>query len=302
MKIEEESIPTGLDSPLSGGNKDHVKIVSKKINIYKSLHNFKGPVLLRMIEEFRQEHAKDKPKSAVMNADYFRKFYTNPTELRPTDQQLNLLYNYLDHCGAWNTRTANRGHVREIDDPIFYSMLEFLEIPELTTTNLLNRLPGIYRVYRPIVTHPGKFVCGAVQIKGDAETGKISYIEINRIKKQDGREAKSITFEGYAFRKTNFVFLFSAEKWKSSIHLTMLSHCEVQDDKYNVMFGGFLDTIGGQAYTGKVFFERIPDIAEDDATFQSISDELDCLEKTALPKSIQAFFDEAKLVGDVWIY
>lgn len=258
--------------------------------------------ILYEIEKFRLSQNAPRSRNSVMGYEYFRKFVSNPTAVSPSDDHLNLIYNYLDHHKAWNTRTANRAYVSNIDDPLFFSMLEFLEIPEITTENLLNELPGIYRVYRPTLTHPNKFICGAIRIWGDSKTGKIAYEEVNSIKKQEGREAKSVRFQGFAFRKKEFIFLFSAEESKSAVHLTMLSDNERQGNQYHAMSGGFIDTMGKQIYTGKIFIERVPELENSQAIFESVLDELDCFEKSQLPKSIQLFFEDDELIGGVRIY
>ncbi|MEM5585914.1 hypothetical protein WNZ15_25890 [Roseibium sp. AS2] len=298
----DQLIPTGLYSPLSGANKQHVKLISEKINNFKKLSNLSWPKILDELEQFRDNQTPQRPDDSVMNYDYFRRFVSKPNSVAPNDEQLNLIYNYLDSHNAWNERTANRAFVSGIEDPIFFSMLEFLDVPELTTANLLNDLPGIFRVYRPTLTHPGKYICGAIRIWGDHKTGKIIYEEVNAIKKQEGREAKSIRFQGFAFRKKEFIFLLSAESSKSAIHLTMLSDNERQGDQYHAMSGGFIDTMGKQIYTGKIFIERVPELDNTHEVLESVLADLDCFDKSRLPKSIQMFFEDDKLVGGVRIY
>lgn len=290
--MDDDFIPGKQHAPLNPKSLRQMKILVQKVALFKKNNEIKNPVFLQRLREFAQEVEGISADKFVMNSSYFRSFLARPAAHSPTASQVNLIYRYLDHEGAWDTRASNRRFVSSMKNHMFYSLMEFLEVPEITTANLLERLPGVYRCYRPIVTHPGKFVVGALRIVGDDSTGTIRYCEINRISKQAGREEKKITFEGYCVRKTNFVSLFSSDTSKSSVHLTILSNCEVQDGKYHTMFGGFLDTIGSQVYAGRVIMERVAELENcSEQEFSALAPHLDCIDKVALPESIKSFFD-----------
>lgn len=171
----------------------------------------------------------------------------------------------------------------------------------MTARNLRVRAPGVYRVYRPIITHEKEFVIGLAVIANEVKSGAVTYKEFNRIQPKAGRQGKAVTFEGYVIRKTNFIYLIGRDTSKSASHFTIISHCEGENGKITVMFGGFLDTLGAQLYTGKVFFERVAD-SMPNSQVEAEALALDSFPASKLPPSIQAYFSRHEDYGNVRVY
>lgn len=291
MNDERDGIPGRQHSPLRADNDGHKYILKQKFKEFRDRKGLTYKEISRDMWALLNEEEKKKQEEEPWRETYLRRFVSDYKSISPSNAQMNLMYRYLDKQDAWDQRAASRSEVKRIEDATYFSLLEFFDVAEMTTTNLLRRLPGIYRVYRPVLTHPDHFVSGFVRIWSDTRRGLLYYEEYNAIQKMNGREPKHITLQGYAFKKSNFVSLFASDTSKSSIHITTFTSCQIQDDKYIILFGGFFDTLGKQVYSGKVFMERIQEINDDEETFESLKEDARCVDRHNVPPSILTFFD-----------
>lgn len=301
MDEKRDGIPGRQYAPLVPSRRDHKIILCQKVKSYKDARSLTyGAIANGVWDHFNKEEKIDQEEP--WKESYLRKFVNDPDKVTPTGQQMNLMYRFLDEQGAWDQRAASRSQVSQINDAHYFALLEFFDVAEITTTNLLRRLPGIYRVYRPVLTHPDHFIVGVVRIWSDNHRGVLFYEEYNAIQRLNGREPKHLTLKGYAFKKSNFVTLFATDTSKSAIHMTTFTSCEVQDDEYIILFGGFFDTLGKQMYSGKVFMERMQEIEVGKTTFENLKVQACCIERSKMPPSILPFFDSPGASGDLALF
>lgn len=300
---DEPVVPGKQFSPLLPDDERHVRLAAMKLAEFRKTERLTWEQVVEAINTTaRKDFGRSVADGISRDANWLKSFASRPQSHKISGDLLNVIYRMIDGRKRWDLRSSNRTAVSDIPDHHYYSMLEFLEVPELTTSNLLRRLPGVYTVWRPIVTHADHFVQGYVAISGDSKTGMLSYQEHNGIKARLPRQAKTLDLQGYAFRKSSFVFLSGTDTSKSSIHLSLLGDCEIADDRYIVMMGQFLDTIGNRTYSGKVIMERIPDAdPTDSALLAELQETADCHHRTDLPPSIRHFFENSGRVGDVVI-
>ncbi|MBU0641807.1 MAG: hypothetical protein KJ731_01895 [Alphaproteobacteria bacterium] len=301
MDTQRDGIPGRQYAPLRPGDDGHRKLLFQKLKLYKDSSGATyGKIAQGVMDLLKNDEGKS--VEAPWKEAYLRKFMSDPENLKPSGHQMNTMYRFLDEKGAWDHRVAKRNQVSEIEDAAYFCLLEFFDVAEMTTTNLLRRLPGIYRIYRPVLTHPKHFVVGAVRLWSDMDRGILRYEEYNAIQRMNGREAKHVTLKGYAFKKSNFVSLFASDSSKSSIHITTFTSCEIQDDQYIILFGGFFDTLGKQMYSGRVFMERIQNISDDEETFNRLKADSRCIHKRQVPPSIAGFFDRPGETDDIGLF
>lgn len=302
MDERRDGIPGRQYAPLKPKHKPHKIVLAQKIRSFKDARGLTFAAISNRVWDHLNAEEKT-PQDEPWKEGYLRRFVNDPDDLTPTGQQMNLMYRFLDEQGAWDHRAASRDQVSQIEDVTYYALLEFFDVAEMTMTNLLRRLPGIYRIYRPVLTHPDHFVVGVVRIwSEDDHRGILFYEEYDAIQKMNGREPKHVTLKGYAFKKSNFVTLFATDSSRSSIHMTTFTSCEIQDDEYIALFGGFFDTLGKQMYSGKVLMERMRDIDHDEETFNRLKDEALCVSRSSVPPSILSFFDIPGASGDVALF
>ncbi len=303
MDFERDGVLGGQFAPLDPTKMEHRRLVVAKLKSFKENHEV--TITYKQIAGALWRTYDDEqgtPQDEPITYAWLRKFMSNSTTVKPSGLQLNLIYRYLDSNGGWDRRTASRNQVADVADSLYFSLLNFFDVPELTTTNLLRRLPGIYRIYRPLLTHPDHFVIGVVLVDSDKERGVLSYKEYNAVQPLNGREGKHVTLLGYAFKKSNFVTFFSSDSSKSSIHITTFTSCEIQEDRFIVLLGGFFDTLGKKMYSGQVIMERINAVEASEASFHKLSEESCCLHREQLPPSIATFFNGASRTGDIIMY
>lgn len=297
-------VPGGQHSPLRAKTLPHQYLAALKLALYRQKHSLSWIVIAHeLATDCDNEFSSEQARKVKRSEDSLRSWQSRPAKNGLGDDLLNVVYRYLDRHAEWDSRTTGRIQIRAVPEPFYHSMLEFLDIPELTSSNLLRRLPGVYRVWRPIVTHANHFVEGLVTITGNQDTGVLVYREYNAVKAQKNREAKILVLEGYAFRKSNFIFFTGTDTEQATIHLTLVSDAEIMGDKYHVLMGQFLDTIGGKTYSGKVIMERSSKISIEDAeAIAAFEADADCVSRDKLPPSIRSFFDHESKVGDVTIW
>lgn len=301
MDDKRDRIPGRLFGPLQPKNLNHKMMLSQKIKRFKESERLTFGAISNDVRTFSILES-GKEDSDPWKDTYLRKFVSDPNTVAPSGEQMNLMYRFLDDAGAWDQRAESRKAVCKIPDALYFSLLEFFDVADITTTNLLRRLPGIYRIYRPVLTHPDHFVVGVVRIWPDNDRGLLFYEEYNAIQRMNGREPKHVTLKGYAFKKSNFISFFASDTSQSSIHITTFTSCEVQEDRYIVFFGGFFDTLGKQMYSGKVFMERVQDICISEETFEQLKAEAQCVERSKVPPSIMAFFDRPGETNDIGLF
>jgi hypothetical protein len=301
MNLQRDGIPGHQHAPLKPDVEIHKIVLCQKIKAYKADKNLTYGAIVRRVMEYASKVEKNS-EIELWNEAYLRKFVSDPGNLKPSGQQMNLMYRFLDKEGAWDQRAASRSQVSLTKDAVYFALLEFFDVAEKTTTNLLRRLPGIYRVYRPVLTHPDHFVLGVVRIWADDRRGQLYYEEYNAIQRMNGREAKHVTRTGYAFKKSNFVTLFATDTSKSSMHMTTFTSCEIQDDRFIVLFGGFFDTLGKQMYSGRVFMERVQDVGDTEQVFEDLKTHACCIERQNLPPSLLPFFNSPSATGDLALF
>lgn len=298
-----DTIKGGLNSPLSHSNEKHKMLVSEKLKLFKNEVKNKQTYkdIAKGISDLHNSEQGSEEEIPITDT-WLRKFTSDPSSVRPTGLQLNLMYRYIDQNGGWDKHMAARNEANELKDGQYFSLLNFFDVPAKTTTNLAVRLPGIYRIYRPVLTHPNHFVIGVVRIWVDEERDVIFFKEHNFMQKLNGREAKNVTLEGYAFKKSNFVSLFASDTTKNSIHITTFTSCETENDQFNVLFGGFFDTLGRTMYSGNVFMERISETENTEGAFVKLSKKACCISHDALPDSIKVYFDGNESSGYVSLF
>lgn len=299
----EQSVPGKQFSPLLPDEPRHIRLAAAKLAEFRKMEQMTWDQVAAVVEKEARKDLGDTAATAISRTGtWLKSFASRPQSHKISGDLLNVIYRMIDRRKRWDIRSSNRMAVSDVPDHHYHSTLEFLDIPELTTSNLLRRLPGVYTVWRPIVTHADHFIEGYVAVVGDHQTGVLSYQEHNAIKPRLPRQGKTLDLEGYAFRKSSFVFLSGTDTSKSSIHLTLLGDCEIASDRYIVMMGQFLDTIGSRTYSGKVIMERIPDAdPTDEALLDELRSKADCHARADLPPSIRHFFENDGRVGDVVI-
>ena len=290
MDIGRDGIPGRQYAPLLPSESTHRRFLVEKLKAFKVDRGLSYAQIIKSAEEYASPEHKRLGGELISN-EYLRQFVAKPENTNPGAEVMNALYRYLDDNNGWDQRSARRNEVQRIPDAIFFTLLNFFDVAEKSTTNLMRRLPGIYRIYRPLLTHPGYFVVGVVLILPDERESILIFREHSALQALNGREAKKVDLEGYAFKKSNFVILFATDTAKSSIHATVFTSCEIEDDKYIVLFGGFLDTLGRQMYSGQVFMERVSGVEPTLETFHRLSKESCCLSIEEIPPSIAQFFD-----------
>lgn len=295
-------VPSGMKSPLVDDDKSHRLLLRERMQAWMTERGKKqGDLYNLILNRFREEQGNPKAELPV-KIETLRAFLSRPEKQR-FGGMMNVAYRAIDESGAWDPASRSAALTSGNPDHLFHSFNDFLAVKELTSVALLRRLPGVYRVYRPIVTHPGCFVMGYVACRHDESTGVLSYREYNRTQRKHGREEKELILRGYAFKKSAMIYLISTDNRRNSFHLTILTNQEKNsDDHYSVLAGGFLDTIGNQAYSGRVIMERIPDVSPSDAeALTELEDQADVQTADEIPPSILTFF-RGDVHGDVRIF
>ncbi len=254
--------------------------------------------LLELIKvRFRKEEAN--PDAELdLKADTLRSFISRPETSR-LGGHMSLAARALEENIHTDAIELARHKEARNPDGLFHALSTYLRAPELTSQALMRRLPGVYTVYRPILTHPACFVRGFLVVRADHQSGAISYREYNRINARFGREEKVLSMTGYALKKSAMIYLLGSDERRDGLQLTILTGQEKnEDDVYRVLSGGFIDHLGNQAYSGRVFMERNPRVKpSQSAQISSLEAESVMMTAEEIPPSVLAYFEARQDFG-----
>ena len=284
-------VPSGRLRPLDSKSPGHREVLRNNMRTWLQADpSRKIRDLMDLIETRYRMEKSDPDAELPMKISTLRAFLARP-ESQSLSGLMNTAYHALDQEKAWNSTLSVQPETVG-GQGLYQAMVEFMRVPELTSVALLRRVPGVYRIYRPILTHPGCFVVGFVVIQVSEETGALTYREYNRVQRTAGREEKVQELFGYAFKKSAMVYMLASDALRHGMHLTILTGQEkAPDDHYRILSGGFIDTMGNQSYSGRVFMERMPDVSPShEKRLRAMEAESVMLTDKEIPPSILAFF------------
>lgn len=184
----------------------------------------------------------------------------------------------------------------QFPDPLFHSLIDFMDIGEYTFDNIIKRAPGLYYAYRPSSTFPDHFWVGALEIFVNRETKAVVAKEFYTSNGFDNRPNKTIKFYGYLVRKARHYTIISKNESAASLSVALLPYVTVENNKIMSLAGAILDMSTGRLWGGRVLYERaelpLPDTYND--TYREYREQFLASSKIAheseIPASILRFF------------
>lgn len=156
---------------------------------------------LRLAVKFVADHPKK-------TAKYYKKF--NPVTF-------NAMRDFLLRGGYLHFSPLGEA-LGGMDGSLYYSLVDFLK-PTISTAGDHISLPGTYRVYRPSLSVPGKFVVSAARMKS-RDDGALYYAE--RMHFHTGFGWRTQFFEGYVLGAQGKAFLFTKDDNTRLIQLSIM--------------------------------------------------------------------------------
>lgn len=271
------------------------------------------------LEKFSQEAVKN--KKLPFGGAY--EFKATPSQLSSfakggaeTDTRINgrdfaLITYYLDCMGLYYAQ--HRGAEIEVafPDSLFHALLNFTSVGEFTLNSVKSRAPGWYRAYRPSSTFPGCYWVGVLEVY-NSDSGAVCTREFYQSAGYDDRPNKTVTFSGYLLRKGRHYTILSRSEASNSLCLALLPSVMMEDKTITAMAGAMIDISTGRPWSGRVFYEQIPDLpdgqipsasAEEaetefrDRVFEHFKNESRVLPSSEMPTSIVHHFRQEAVEG-----
>lgn len=261
-----------------GGNEFRVK-----------LNQFSNKIIELNSLDFAENFAPTLDDSRISNIKNQKKYSINSEDYR-------IIVYFLDFHGLLLPGHFGDEIGEQFPDPLFHSLIDFMDIGEYTFDNIIKRAPGLYHAYRPSSTFPDHFWVGALEIFVNRETKAVVAKEFYTSNDFDGRPNKTIKFYGYLVRKARHYTIISKNESAASLSVALLPYVTVEDNKIMSLAGAILDMSTGRLWGGRVLYERaelpLPDTYND--TYREYREQFLASSRVAheseIPASILRFF------------
>jgi len=177
---------------------------------------------------------------------------------------------------------------------LWHALTMFLDIGTSTIVNLVRRAGGTYRLWRPSMHWPGRYVLGMLEVSSDNEEGTLRTVETHRFSGADGSRPASEVFEGYLHQKSRYLFMIARQTGSVGPPRFTIVYNQVLDQKgcissmQGIVIGAYGDN---QRFAAPVLFERIEE------TPKQFSEEIDIVEN--VPGSVAAKLAHIRLEAGV---
>ena len=250
--------------------------------------------IIKDISEWTSKSERFNKRSIKIDSGRFSKFVnhtkkkSNEWDVLP-DIQYKATVAYLFENGHWTpSKLINR--IKNIEDHLYHSLINYMEVHTDTEINMRNRVPGIYRVYRRSSVVPNKYLIGLSNIYYDVNSLAICSKEI--FKYGGDSEERKIKFRpltdeynGYLSRKNKKYFIIAKDKSCSSLRITLLTDIFREEKKVTTMGGVVAGLLGQHSFATPVFYERFEE--EESVLY----DMLGVYEREMLPDIVLAYLD-----------
>jgi hypothetical protein len=234
-----------------------------------------------------------------MDAAKFSNLVNHPDEYWQSIKEKDFLraQKYIDDNNLWSERNFLR-EIRDIPDFLYHSLLAFYNIRSDTEKDTIELTSGLWRIYRPSISAPEKYVIGMANIQYDAQSKALTVTESYRGKGDSDDCDKKIKMRsryqewfGYLCRKKQKYFIISRDKAVTSTQMTYLPHPSREPlpngNKTSVvtMSGTIIGVYANHVFTSRVYYERF------DGSQHELMEMLDLYDKKDIPEIVCAELD-----------
>jgi hypothetical protein len=231
--------------------------------------------------------------------------HTDKNWHRWNQEDFQLAYNYIEDNHLWSARDYLR-KVKEIPEYLYHALLAFYNVRRGTEQDTISLTQGLWRVYRPSVSVPEKYVVGMASIQFDSNSKALFVREFYRGKGDDENSDKKLKVRprhselfGYLCRKKQKYFIISCDKAKTSAQMTYLPHpsreplADGEGDAVVTMLGTVIGVYANHVFTSRVYYERF------DGSEDELKEMLDLYERKDIPDIVCAALDNRQRSNDV---
>lgn len=200
-------------------------------------------------------------EAGVEITEYVFDHFIRGTDLE--EDPLRVLVNYLwDNNWCSDEYRLKEGLTRH-PNALFYALYLFLKAGQQTQRDLRKEALGTYRLWRPSMHFPGKYIMGMLQINVDPESLALRVTETHAYAGDNDTISQGEIFEGCMIEKSRFFFLIARQipKHRGPPRVTVI-HNPHYDDKKGVisaMEGMVTGCYGTKLFSAPVYFERVTD-------------------------------------------
>lgn len=201
--------------------------------------------------------------------------------------QQNTLKRYLVTNKLWQTNSFNSLSKAIIDDNVYHSLIDFLDVKRGTEENIKHRASGLYRLYRPSLLIPKQFVLGALLIWTDMTTNAVRTFELQKFSGSDGSNPKTEQYYGYLIRKSKKYTIIARDQNFTALQTTLLPDFFIENEKITMFIGVTMGLFGARPYTMRFFAERYYGDADDLEAELDLKEDIPLIAKAALSGGIE---------------
>lgn len=231
--------------------------------------------------------------------------HTEKTWSSWNEADFNRAKDYIDKRNLWTSRNYTR-EIINTPDYLYHALIAFYNVKYGTEQDTIRLTEGLWRVYRPSVSVPEKYVVGMAKIEFNDSNKSLQVYECYRGKGDDDDSDKKIKMrsryselEGFLCRKKQKCFIISRDKAVTAAQMTYLPHPsrepqpDGEGDAVATMSGTVIGVYANHVFTSRIYYERF------DGSEQELRDMLDLYEKKDIPDIVCAELDNRQRSRDV---
>lgn len=240
---------------------------------------------LRYLVDVKEKKQIEILKEAGLHSDFDKRFsewLRIPAEWEILNhEQYRKLVNYLIKEGLWQTSEFGK-LTNMVEHSLYYSLLEFLDIRSITENNMKERAPGLYKMYRPSLLIPDRYVVGALYIWVDKVSKSLRTYELQKFTGKDGSPPKIEQYHGYLVRKSKKYVILARDNTMSSLQVTFMPDFLREEKEITVFIGVTMGLLGAKTYTARFYAERHNGNADELEATLDLSEDVPLMAKAAL--------------------
>jgi hypothetical protein len=282
MKQTDPNTPPAFDADFSDFEVDlnsefpsHFNYTEGNIDIlFQQVGKLTGKSGLFTQEELFQLAGLDWSKQKISNWLSGNLKRTNIREL-----EFRRLCDFIEGEKLWDTQKVSKAALDQ-PDVFYHAAVDFFGVKHGTEINIVDRVPGIFRLYQPSMMFHDRIVIGYTKIWYSRESNAVKVYE--RQYYDGDRNSRSMTeiYEGYMYRKAKRYFIIQRDKSRNFSKFTILPNWWRSGEKIDFFSGVTMGLHGSRVYTFRVYLERF------DGTEEEISEHIGIKPKSEVPANV----------------
>lgn len=155
-------------------------------------------------------------------------------------------------------------HFLATEDHFFYSAADFLKIAPGTLDNTTRRMPGDFKLFRPAIIQPNKYIVSKLSVWVAEESQATCAKLFERYSGSDGSRPKKYAYDGYFLRKSQKYLGIFRDAACTGLQVMAIPDTFREEYEISSFSGVIMGMFGARPFTCRVYAERIEHISEAD--------------------------------------